>query len=653
MKQFQSRTTSTYTSAKVIRWVGWCLLVLLGCLSLPPLPTYQQPQVLHAQGQGSPISFTVDAGFQGYYRLYSWFPVHFTIENDGPDIQGILEWNFPDSSTNMLFQREIELPRGSRKQVTMFVLTQNSPRIGQASLKEKNNVLVKQSFQLNYLDLNQFTVGVVSTNATLLNSLTGMSIPKRTQTVVLHLTPDDLVDNPQAMTTFDVLFLHDVTTADLHQAQLDALRHWVLLGGQLVVSGGVHAGQTSSGLSDMLPVTVGNLTNDVSLASLTELLDTSQTAAPIPTDVTISQVQLRDKAQTLDSQSLLTTRTLGNGQVIFSAFDLGALRAWINEPELWSQVLWNTVRFDPTLSYVWYQNLLLDIVQLAILRLPSFWTLLIFILSYIVIIGPLNFFILHRIKRVELAWITIPVLVLFFVFGTYGGSFLVRGNTPELLHVSIVQGFEGEQWGQETTHMGIFSPKRQAYTVSFPHDTLACIYDMESFSRNKIIRWNEEKTTLPNFLVDVSSLRTVVLERPLSQMPWRVESSLEIVRGELVGNVKNVGDISLTDALLVYGNSVQELGTIQPGKEADVKLDRDLFNFPFGANASTEGDFNRQEMLYRISESDSYSVRDLSTLKSGVYLMAWGEKQMIDVQIDAFPINHHRLVLTIIRLDVQ
>ncbi len=632
------------TWKNLFRWLlgVWLLLLCCGGLSRSPTAAY-------AQGQDSPFIFSVVAGFDGHYRHNFWFPVTFTVGNDGPDVQAVLEWDFPNSFDGALFRRKIDLPRGSRKQVTIFASTSNYSRVGEARLMVDDKPLIKQTIQIEPIEANKFTVGVMSNNATLLNSLSGMSIPGYSEVVVLHLSPDDLTDNAQAMMTLDSLFLHDVTTADLHQTQIDTLRLWVLLGGQLVVSGGINAGQTASGLTDMMPVTVGNLTNEVSLASLKEVFVDSQPIADLPNEVTVSEVQLRSSGKPLDSAALLTSRTLGNGQVIFSAFDFQSLRVWTDEPKLWANVLWSNAWFDPSLKHGWHQNLLSDIIQLDVLNLPSLWVLILFILGYILSVGPINFLILRRLKRVELAWVTIPVLVIIFIIGTYGSSFFVRGFIPKMVHVSIVQGGEGEQLGQVTTHLGLFSPNRHTYNLSLPAETLVYMNSSHnSPSATKPVSWSDEATTLDDFLVDVSSLRTVILQRSLDNVPLQTRSSLEIVNGELVGEVANKGDVPFNDALLVYGNSVQQLGTIAAGERVPVQLERDLFNFPNAANALREGDFDRQQLLYSLD----YSTSHTNGFRSGAYLMAWGDQQFTDVQIDTNKISHHHLVLYIIRLHV-
>src|SRR5205085_852445 len=57
--------------------------------------------------------------------------------------------------------------------------------------------------------------------------------------------------------------------------------------------------------------------------------------------------------------------------------------------------------------------------DLPVLDLPEPLGIAIFLLVYILLIGPVNFIVLRRMRRAELAWITIPALVLIFSVGAY------------------------------------------------------------------------------------------------------------------------------------------------------------------------------------------------------------------------------------------
>src|SRR5215207_886122 len=91
------------------------------------------PAPAAAQNQ-PPITINVQVGYDGVYRFAEWFPVVVDIANDGPDVRGVLEWSFPGQHDESTFHRAIDLPRGSRKRVSMDVFARGFPRNGQVRL---------------------------------------------------------------------------------------------------------------------------------------------------------------------------------------------------------------------------------------------------------------------------------------------------------------------------------------------------------------------------------------------------------------------------------------------------------------------------------------------------------------------------------------
>src|SRR5690349_12157130 len=213
--------------------------------------------VPRAAAQDQPaIAVEVLAGYDGAYRLGEWFPVVVTIANDGPDVRGVLEWRFAGRPDEPTFQRAIDLPRGSRKRVTLDVFARDLVRSGQLRLLDGGTALAEQSAPLEAVDQGRFLIGVVSSDPALLNSLNSLTLPSVGGAAVRHLDPAALPERPAALRGVNALFFHDVDTAALTQAQRDTLAIWVRVGGQLVVSGGGAGQRTASGLADLLPVEV-------------------------------------------------------------------------------------------------------------------------------------------------------------------------------------------------------------------------------------------------------------------------------------------------------------------------------------------------------------------------------------------------------------
>jgi len=269
-----------------------------------------------------PITLDVRVGYEGTYRIGEWFPVSVSIGNDGPDLRGMLEWSFTNQTDEQVFRQVIDLPRGSRKRVTMEVFARDFARTGQLRLLDGENPLVARDVNLDAADVGVFLAGVISSDPAMLNSLNSLQLVGFSSTLVRHLNAADLPEHTALLRGLNALFLHDTDTAALSPAQRDALSLWVSLGGQLFVSGGIGGQKAAAGLADLLPVQVGGALTQGDLSALAGLTGTS--ALPNPA-AALSPAQPRTGAEQFPPGSGLLFRwRYGSGLVTFSAFDFAS-----------------------------------------------------------------------------------------------------------------------------------------------------------------------------------------------------------------------------------------------------------------------------------------------------------------------------------------
>jgi hypothetical protein len=612
------------------------------------------PPRLLAQDE-PPITLEVQAGYDGAYRVGEWFPAVITIANDGPDVRGILEWRFSGRDDEPTFQRTIDLPRGSRKRVTLEVFARDLVRGGQVRLLDGGTVLAEQETSIETIDQGRFLIGVVSSDPALLNSLNSLTLPSSAGANVRHIVPEALPERPVALRGVNALFLHDVDTSALTQPQRDALALWVQIGGQLVVGGGSSGQRTAAGLGDLLPVEVGG---DIAQGDLSSLGQIAGSAPPAPTNSTLSAVRPREGAAGLPADRALLYRwARGAGAVTFTTFDLSSLRGWTGEPELWSRLLAPIDVLAPGLDARQRRlNLLQSTLRLPSLGLPSAWTLLLFLIAYILVIGPLNYLVLRRLRRLEWAWLTVPGAVLLFAIGLYVVGFGLRGGQSQVSQVAIVQGSEGQARGFATAFVGLFSPRRTSYTLLFPSETLVS----EARTWNDLT--NEASTAtetdagmeIPNVLVDVGSVRTFMSEGAVD-VPASIQSDVRSNGGQITGQIHNTGSQVLEDAMIVRGSSFQNLGTLAPGASQTVALGPSS-NFPWGVNLSRSGLFDRQQLLSTLFEGGatrfgSSNNPNLAVDPEGLYLLAWSNTPSVPVSVDGIAASQDGLTLYLIRLD--
>lgn len=612
-------------------------------------------ETVAAQAQ-PPITLDVRVGYEGTYRIGAWFPLSVSIGNDGPDLRGVLEWNFTGQADEQVFRQVIDLPRGSRKRVTLEVFARDFVRTGQLRLLDGENPLVVRDVSLDAADAGVFLAGVLSSDPAMLNSLNSLQVAGFSSARVRHLDAADLPEHTALLRGLNALFVHDIDSAALSPAQRDALGLWVSLGGQLFVSGGVGGQRSAAGLANLLPVQVGGTLAQGDLTALTSLAGAG--ALPNPA-AALSPAQPRAGAEQLPPGARLLFRWhYGSGLVTFSTFDFASLRGWASEGTLWGKLLAQQSTLDPGYSARLSQISLLERggLRLPSLDLPSTGVVLAFLLLYILIIGPINYLVLRQMRRLEWAWLSVPLVVLVFSCGLYAVGVGLRSGQSQISQAAIVQGAEGQPRAFATGFVGLFSPRRASYTVGFPAQTLvggAPVRFTQSNQFDAVVA-DEAGARSIQVLADVVSVSTFVAEQMID-LPIAVQSSLTSDTAGLRGEVRNTGAGALEDVLIVRGDTFAQLGALAPGESQQVTASSAQQGFPSSVDLADSGTFNRREILRALFDSDAVNLRNSGAPSGpsddqGVYLLGWASLPAISATLDGQAATQAALTLYVIRL---
>jgi hypothetical protein len=183
------------------------------------------------------------------------------------------------------------------------------------------------------------------------------------------------------------------------------------------------------------------------------------------------------------------------------------------------------------------------------------------------------------------------------------------------------------------------------------------------------LRWTESGTRLRDALVDVSSLRSFIVEQSLEQ-PIQVQSDLEHGAQRIVGSVQNASSLPLHDALLIADDSVQELGTLEPGETQEIALELGLEDFSAWQDPDEDAQqdetsiFNRSSMLDVIIDVSRMGINNFGVSGPGppgslpralfqpghAYLLGWREEPAVEVQLADTAAEQHGLTLYIVQL---
>ncbi len=559
-----------------IKHLGQCIflfLLLLGVMSWQPAVAQEEDV--------TGVSMSARAGFDGYYRQQNWVPVQVTVANDGPAVEGELRMTIGsfNSGDRVIYTAPLSLPTQSNKRVMLYVDIPSILSNPVVELRDENGRLIAEveTNPLRQMGENSLLYGIVSSEPGELEFLENITGTRLTAAAAF-LAMDELPEVPTAWDSLDVLIFNDVDSGELTTRQQDALRKWVSMGGQLVVTGGAGWQKSTAVFSDMLPVT---LSGSESIADLPNL--TAEIGLPFrdpgPYVVATSSLRSGDLLFHEAGLPLLARQGWGRGQVYFLALDpkLAPLVDWDG-----SEILWATVANDLPINPYWWSGVQNSyaaetaVSSLPSLTLPSVLGLVAFLLLYVIIIGPVNYLFLKRRKQRELAWASIPVMVLIFSGIAYLTGFQLKGNEVILNQMAVVYGRIGGENLRVQSLLGLYSPGRSTFDLVLPTEVMARPFE-RSFgnmggSGNIDAISRSTNLTLENIRVDVSGVESFVIEGYRDGLPMTGQASLNQDGGDILldVNIQNNSDLLFETATILLGNRAYPLGDIAPGAEVNM-----------------------------------------------------------------------------------
>jgi len=642
---------------------------------------------------GEDIDLDVEAGFDGYVQQGTWTPVFITVANDGADIEAELRISVanPFTAGETIYTRPVTLPGNSRRAVTMYVrgLSNFGADPLQVDLVRRGRAIATARPQVQFSDPEDLLVGLWSDTPQTLATVGNVLPPSEIDLAIVD--EENLPDVAKGWDALDVLFISDADSGQLSLAQQEALEEWIASGGRLIVVGGLSFQRTASGVADILPISPST-TESVDLADFAESAGVEfEQGTETETEVTIGT--LTGDAEVLfetGDTPLVVYRQVGTGRVDFVGIDpaLEPFFSWADADIFWSAVL-SDAEQQPGWSYGFNVNNW-DISRQAVaaipgVRLPSVFQLLVFLTCYVVLVGPINYLILFYLKKRELAWITIPTMVLIFSALAYVTGFQVRGSRPILHRLAVVQSWQDTEVAEVNALIGLWSPRRARYEINLDEGLLA--FPLPRQFSNALTAPGDvtveegETVTLKEVRVDVGSIEPFVIEGFTTEAP-RIEGLVELTAStegvRIVGDVVNFSSSDLTNVRLVFAGTsstladlpageVLEVDTVMTGGFATPNRGDGLKPFPSSSGGYYGGYYGNSILSDLIGQDSCYSQDgDLQTRcnlvnsvingdvrDSGIYLVGWSDDVPIETNLGIPNLDTVDRALHIVELDVN
>jgi hypothetical protein len=588
----------------------------------------------------SAIDIEARALVAGRYEVGGWMALSVTLVNDGEPTEGYLT----AGTEAGVVRRFVEMPAGARKVVMLYVQPEAFQRQIGVSYDEPNGTATA-TIDVQVLEQSDDQVAVVGDGTgTLRPQLLGSGDFASPEP--LAMAPADIPERPEPLAGLSaIVWAGD--SAGLGEAQRRALERWVGEGGQLVILGGPDWQARTSSFAAILPLEGLGAIDAVPQASLAAW---SGQDAPALETATVSTGTLRAGARALvtaeGGEILASMRPIGAGRVILIGADLATqeYRGWEGAPRLWGRMLPTNAIFEQFMGGGFPIDQQLEsamsgaLATLPTLDVPPAELLLVIIVGYILLIGPISYLVLRRIDRRELAWVTAPILIVLFSACSYGVGRTLKGGDVVVNQITLIRTTSEGGTASVDTYAGIFSPDRTTYDLSVDADALLgrlARSDGQASTPVDVEQGNPARMrelAIGVFGFEGVRAAGVVEHEPTLSVTWTARD------GDAVGTVTNTSDTTISDVAYISSSGGERIGDLAPGASAEFTIPSENFNgssaadqvYGFGGfDASNEEQRRisvRRQVIDALVGFAGWDMGGFDVGRRGPYVIGWREE---------------------------
>lgn len=542
------------------------------------------------------VKIDVKVGFDKFYKIGYTTPVYFEIENKLRDINGELQIEMPNRSDGItIYAMNVSLPKDSTKKFVMNVPMNVFNTKLNVNLLENNSLVSTKSFRIDPgVNMETLVIGLLTDDFDSLGYINKITIQNSSNfsTKNVRLDENNFPEDADALKAFNVIVINNFDTLKLNQPQYKVLKNWVTNGGVLIIGTGPSQNKTLAVFKDdFITGEVGEV-RQLKTSSLHELAG-SNTVETMSID--ILDINIKDSTPVIQDGdiTLLQRINKGRGVVGVASFDFGMepLSTWIGNSTFADKVIVSVLpqhyHSDMYQKGIMIQDNLYAIdnalKNIPELPLPKTTHMIFLYAAYILLAAPISYFILKRLDKRELMWITVPVLSIVFsgiVYISGAGTRLTESITNVISIVDI------DNSGTITPkiYAGVFTPQKDSIRVEAGEDFSIRplnlnndYYRMPTNDQNntRIVESKvivSPKTILEFYKSGVWSMKTLTMDTD-EVITGKLESNLNYSKGSYTGTIINTSSFDLDECYIITSNQYVNVGPIKNGetKQIDIK----------------------------------------------------------------------------------
>lgn len=552
------------------------------------------------------VSMSVEVGFGGVEKTCYWTPIAVKMVNSSDEnLDGVLVINQPRGyrQQTLICTAKVVLPAHSTKLYHACIRPSDYGGKINVTLAKGYGVLATRDININPAPTDDRLIATLGDRTARLSFMQGetIQVPAKPnpyggtsgpQQATIHagaLSADMLPDRPAAYEGADVIVLSGLNPDSANPSSLKAICMWVAAGGTLVVpTGPDYRAFQNAFYDELLPVKIQGAANLPGMASLVTQGGVPFPAGPAAVAKSALKPGIGNIVLSEGGVPIIAERQYGAGRVVFLAFDLRAspFKDWNGQTQFWKEIIAGSnqkpfVETDQSLVDQYrggYQppganaGFAEIVMQQPDIQMPSTSLIGAFLILYLIILVPVNYFVLSKKRRLELAWVSTPAIVILFTVGAYAIGYTMKGGQLRLTEATVIEASSNARYARMVTDTSVFSPARRSYdlTVANPY-AVAQVVEADEAHKPPVV-YLGETSTIEDVDIPMWSSKTFQAVGG-TDLGGSLESNLKLKGRVIEGTIKNNTSINMKDCVVFAGAARVQLGALNKGAVRSVRIE--------------------------------------------------------------------------------
>lgn len=498
---------------------------------------------------GGEFYVQVNLGFDGYVRSGELAPIEIEVTNNFQDLEGkiqfLIEQNINNKYGYIAYSKDLNIAKGTTKNIKMNIFSEQSSFGYKVRILDKNDKVIWENKKRTELAISKkkLAIGILSDDIDSLKYLGLVHYDEANTFEVVNIS-NIVPEEEELLNSFEVIILSNYNIETLNNKQIENIENWV-------ESGGVVLLESESNYFNRF--------------------------------IEFKDLEFTEIQENKYQEGKIYKGVYGKGKVISTTFNLG-LRPfieWEGKINFLSELLQNEINILDDIDELNVKTNLYRtknvIGNIPIEKIPSLKVIILILLSFVIIVGPLNYLILKRIDKREKGWITIPIIVVAFSIFIYIWGFGTRFDDPISNNISIIEMDKDLKVGKIETISGLTDFQDGDLDVTIPENSISSMFNemgyinTNGFENGDIFAeklFKEDKYIIFKN-TGVWDIQYINIKEKIEGQEF-ISSDLTIGENEIIGKITNVSPYQLEDVVVLISEQYIEVGDMTSGESKDI-----------------------------------------------------------------------------------